>query len=135
MNNNMGVYMNTQVQFQTGDMNNDSYQINWERKENGIMVAEVRFGIFDTKGRELGVSLVADPADRGWKFHIQSYEECIVSKIQSCRDGKSFGASSPVRHIQESMGAAMADCVKRCKTSYNKVKKVAEKNGGVYVTK
>ena len=49
------------------------YTINWIEKDNDTLIASVRFGIFDAKGREMGV-------------------------IQAQRNGKDFGATTRFRY-------------------------------------
>lgn len=105
------------------------------------LVAHVRFGIKDTKGREMGVKLRIKLEGQIHDGEVEKVNEyyshrkprtAITSSIQACRDGKVFGGACPTEHEYATLEAAKADCEKRAMTSFKKTEKKAAANGGLY---
>ncbi len=119
-------------------------EITW-KQQGSWLVADVRFGILDSKGREMGVKLIVKTKEdrsnyelvgESWltmkKVLVGPLVIGITSCILSTRDGECFGGGFPTDHDQESIEAAKSDCLKRCETSRKKVERKAAANGGVY---
>jgi hypothetical protein len=108
--------------------------------------AEIRFGVFDSKGRELGVNLIIRENEgffnKGEKAEVKmTSEHCGVyiphyrafgSGIQSERNGETFGASFPRLKPNATFEEAAEAAYKSAITSYKKVLKKAAANNGIY---
>jgi hypothetical protein len=86
------------------------------KKTSPVALAFVPFGIFDTKGREVGVvvrtwEVVATEVPNTntcWHNHIKEVGEYFAVSIQSTRNGKGYGASQPDSYFKTQAEADVA---------------------------
>lgn len=106
------------------------------RYDGTYLVSEASFGVLDAKGRTVGCRGEIEPCmtfvnPAAGREMVHTGEWYV--RVQSTRDGKKFGATATtvatkVATLEEAKAAALA----KMADSFKRVKRAAEKNGGVY---
>ena len=116
-------------------------KITWTTSPNKIQ-AQVNYGVFDSKGRELGHELTIDTKKSEPRYEPNENGNCvfvgmvvvdgIFAKSQSTRNGVQFGASFPKEYRMKSIEEAKEFLFKQALKFEKQIKAKALKNGGIY---